>query len=243
VQGDIAAAVAWAQASGLSAGDQPDYMYESAQIAFARVLIAQGRAGEANALLERLRQAAEAGRRNADVIEIMAVQALAQQAAQGADPNRALDTLEQALTLAERQGNIRKLVDEGEPIRSLMIDCRLRIERRAHSATNHDTRRLLVFIDSLLSAFPDFRLQIVDFRLKEEKSTIYNLQSAMVEPLTPRELEVLRLVAAGLSDRQIAEQLVVAQGTVKRHLNNLYGKLGAGSRTQALARAKHHGLL
>jgi LuxR family maltose regulon positive regulatory protein len=242
-QGNIAAAVAWAQASALSADDEPDYVYESAHIAMARVLIAQGHADQANALLERLRQAAEAGGRNADVIEILAVQALAQQVAQGGDPNRALDTLEQALILAERQGNIRKLVDEGEPIRLLIADCRLRIERRANSATSHDTQRLLVFIDSLLSAFPNFRLQIADFRLKEDKSTIYNLQSAMVEPLTPRELEVLRLLAAGRSNQAIADELVVAVGTVKRHVNSLCSKLGVPSRLAAVARARTLGLI
>jgi len=245
-QGNVAAAVAWAQASGLSADDQPDYMIESAQIAFARVLITQGRADQANALLERLRQTAESGGRNADAIEILAVQALAQQVAHGGNPNRALDTLEQALILAERQGNIRKLVDEGEPIRLLIIDCRLQIERRAHSAANHDTRRLRAFIDSLLSAFPkieNLELRIENTSASAPHSQFSILNSQLPEPLTPRELEVLHLVAAGLSDRQIAEQLVVAPGTVKRHLNNLYGKLGAGSRTQALARAKHHGLL
>jgi LuxR family maltose regulon positive regulatory protein len=67
--------------------------------------------------------------------------------------------------------------------------------------------------------------------------------AALIETPTERELEVLRLVAQGMSDRQIAEQLVVTTGTVKRHLNNLYGKLGVHSRTQALARAQELGLL
>jgi LuxR family maltose regulon positive regulatory protein len=65
----------------------------------------------------------------------------------------------------------------------------------------------------------------------------------LVEPLSERELEVLRLIADGLSNAEIAEKLVIAQGTVKRHINNIYGKLGVGSRTQAVAKAREMGLL
>jgi LuxR family maltose regulon positive regulatory protein len=65
----------------------------------------------------------------------------------------------------------------------------------------------------------------------------------MLEPLSERELEVLRLIAAGLSNQEIAGQMVVAVSTIKTHINNLYGKLGARSRTQALVRARELGLL
>jgi LuxR family maltose regulon positive regulatory protein len=82
--------------------------------------------------------------------------------------------------------------------------------------------------------------------LSTEQPQIQNLKSKiqnLAEPLSERELEVLRLVAAGYSDRQIAEELVVVVGTAKRHLNNIYGKLSVHSRTQALARAREFGLL
>jgi LuxR family maltose regulon positive regulatory protein len=69
------------------------------------------------------------------------------------------------------------------------------------------------------------------------------ISSALIEPLSDRELEVLRLVAAGLANAEIAEQLFLAVGTVKRHVFNLYGKLGANSRTSAVARARELGLL
>ena len=64
-----------------------------------------------------------------------------------------------------------------------------------------------------------------------------------MEPLTERELEILRLIDAGLANAEIARRLVIATGTVKRHLNNIYGKLGVESRTQAIARGRELGLL
>ena len=67
--------------------------------------------------------------------------------------------------------------------------------------------------------------------------------SALIEPLTERELEVLRLIAEGLTNRQIAERLSVVVGTVKAHNNSIYGKLGARNRVQALARGRELGLL
>jgi len=65
----------------------------------------------------------------------------------------------------------------------------------------------------------------------------------LVEPLSEREIEVLQLIADGLSNAEIADKLVIAVGTVKRHINNIYGKLGVQSRTQAVARARELGLL
>jgi LuxR family maltose regulon positive regulatory protein len=95
------------------------------------------------------------------------------------------------------------------------------------------------FVEKLLAAFP------LTARHSTTPASIFRKQhsESLVEPLSDREIEVLRLVAAGLSDRQAAEELVVAVGTVKRHLNNAYGKLGVHSRTQALARAAELGLL
>jgi LuxR family maltose regulon positive regulatory protein len=229
-QGNVVAAAAWANASGLSVNDELSYARESAHLALARVLIVQGRSEQASAFLERLRQTAEVSGRLADVIEILAVQAIAQRAAQRSDT--ALSTLKQALVLAEEQGNIRKLVDEGAPMEALL--------REAHARGIAPD-----YIARLLAAFP--AAQSVEHRTQSEEATVLRFalerSNALVEPLTERELEVLLLVAAGLSDRQIAEQLVVVVGTVKRHLNNLYGKLGVRSRTQALARARDLGLL
>jgi LuxR family transcriptional regulator, maltose regulon positive regulatory protein len=92
------------------------------------------------------------------------------------------------------------------------------------------------FIDQLLAAFGELRTAAP----QDPQFSIFNSQ---FEPLTDREIEVLRLLGAGLSDREIAERMIIALGTVKRHLSNLYDKLGVHSRTQALARAAELGLL
>jgi LuxR family maltose regulon positive regulatory protein len=211
--------------------DQLSYVSESVHIALARVLIAQGRADEANELLERLRRSVEAAGRMGELIEILAVQAIAQQTTQRGDPSRTFHTLTQALALAEQQGNIRKLVDEGAPMASLL--------REAHARGIAPT-----YVARLLAAFGKDEGR----RMKDEATSAplhpsSFIAHALVEPLSVREQEVLRLIAAGLSNDAIAQKLVVALSTVKKHINNIYTKLGVESRTQALARARELHLL
>jgi LuxR family maltose regulon positive regulatory protein len=233
-QGNLDAAVRWAAASGLHPDEDLSYLHEAEYLTLARVRIAQGRAGApehlhaALRLLDRLLAAAEAGGRMGSAIEILIVRALALQAR--GDLDAALAALTRALALAAPEGYIRLFVDEGAPMAALL--------REAHARGIAP-----VYVAKLLAAFGDSRLQIADFRSKEEQSTIYNLQSAMVEPLSERELEVLRLIADGHSNQAIADRLVVAVGTVKKHINNIYGKLDVQSRTQALARARELKLL
>jgi LuxR family maltose regulon positive regulatory protein len=126
-------------------------------------------------------------------------------------------------------------VDEGEPMELLIADFRLRIGTQARSATDSASGRLPVYVNKLLAAFPG--------AVGPAQSATSNQLSEMVEPLSERELQVLRLIADGLSNAEIAEKLVIAQGTVKRHINNIYGKLGVQSRTQAVARSRELGLL
>jgi LuxR family maltose regulon positive regulatory protein len=130
------------------------------------------------------------------------------------DEVQALVALRRSLSLAEPEGYIRSFVDEGEPMAHLL--------RRALArgiTPGYASRLLAAFGESPPAA------------------------QALVEPLTARELEVLRLVAGGLSNREIAQQLVVAVSTVKSHINHLYGKLEVKNRTQAVARAQELGLL
>jgi len=104
------------------------------------------------------------------------------------------------------------------------------------------TLRMKEYIHKLLTAFDNLRLTIYDLRLEETQSQIVNRKSEIVNPLveflSERELEILRLIAAGRSNEEIAQTLVIALGTVKKHINNIYGKLGVHSRTQALVQAK-----
>jgi LuxR family maltose regulon positive regulatory protein len=224
-RGNIAAASRWAQERRLSAGDGPEYTREFEHIAAVRVLIArasfqasprEGEIGEALRLLARLLEAAEAARRMGSVIKILALQALAFQA-QG-DVGQALSVLEHALSLAEPEGYVRTFVDEGEPMARL-----LRCALSQGIAPNYVAR--------LLAAFG------------EEVELTFLAMESLIEPLSERELEVLRLVVAGLSNPEIAQELVIAVSTVKSHINHIYGKLGVESRTQAVARAQELGLL
>ncbi len=217
MQGHLAAAVRWTEASGLSAEDEMAYPREREYLTFARVRIGQGHldpAGpflsEALRLLERLREDAEAKARLGSTLEILILQALAF-SAQGKG-TEALTVLQRALTLAEPEGYIRLFVDEGAPMVTLLL--------QAHA------RGILPSYVATLLAACSVHVESAPLRT-----------SPLVEPLTERELEVLRLLVAGLSNQAIAQELIVTVGTVKRHINSIYGKLAVNSRTQAVDRA------
>ncbi len=214
--GDVEAAARWAESAGLRAEDAPSYAREVEYISLARVLVAGGQTAEAARLLARLRAATEAGGRRGRTIEILLLQAQAL-GAQG-DADGALVTLEQALTLAEPEGYVRIFVDEGPGLAAL-----LRAVRARGIAPGY-VGRLLAALDG-------------------PAPPVARAMGALAEPLSERELEVLRLIAAGRSNREIATELFISLNTVKTHVKNLYAKLGAGSRTQAVARATELGLL
>jgi LuxR family maltose regulon positive regulatory protein len=224
-KGDLAAASRWAQEHNLAAHDELDYRREYEHLILASVLIAQNELDQATRLLPRLLKAAESGGRLGRAIEIMALQALAAQA-QG-DGAEALAALERALSLAQPEGYVRTFVDKGESMAQLL--------RQAASrgiAPGHVTRLL-----------NDFETGDERRATEETGSTFILPRSPLVEPLSEREMEVLRLVATGLSNREIADQLVIAVSTVKSHTNTIFGKLDVKSRTQAVARAGELGLL
>jgi LuxR family maltose regulon positive regulatory protein len=102
---------------------------------------------------------------------------------------------------------------------------------------------LLAYIDKLLAAFPDGRSQAGNERAMEDQSQIYNLQSAMVEPLSQRELDVLRLLGTDLSGPDIARELMVSLNTLRTHTKNIYDKLGVNNRRAAVHRAEELKLL
>jgi LuxR family maltose regulon positive regulatory protein len=223
-QGNLNEALRCVREQGLSADDDLSYLREFEHITLARVLIARYKRDrvddsidEAIGLLARLLQAAEAGERIGSVIEILALQACAFEA-QGNIP-LALMYLERALTLAEPEGYLRLFVDEGPAM--------VRLLREAHSrgiAPN--------YVRQLLAAISD---------VEPEKVIPSNSQmpkSELIEPLSERELEVLQLIAEGLTNPEIAARLFLSLNTVKVHTRNIYGKLDAHSRTQAVARAR-----
>jgi LuxR family transcriptional regulator, maltose regulon positive regulatory protein len=230
-QGDTAAAARWTQQRGLRPDDEPGYPQEREYLVLARVLLAQDRPGQALTLLDRLLDQAATGGRIGSVIEIRALQALAHQAS--SDEPAATAALVEALTLSCPQGHVRVFADEGPPMGALLG--RL---VAAHRAKQAPVRRIpLSCLARLVQAF-DGKLNAAA-ALRPELGTV----PALIEPLTGRELEVLRLLAAGKSNQRIAHDLFVALDTVKKHVTHVLGKLGAANRTEAVARARDLGLI
>jgi LuxR family maltose regulon positive regulatory protein len=222
-RGNLKAARTWAEQSGFSLTESELwYMHEREYVTLARVRLAQGREQPSPALLqqifhflERLAQDAEAKARGSSVLELLLVQSLAL-AAQG-ERKAALSVLARAFSLSEPQGYIRLFVDEGAPMRTLLR------EARSRRVAPHAVARLL-------AAFGE-----PEGGSQAGSSTS---ASALIEPLTRREREVLLLLAEGATNYEIASRLVVSTGTVKKYVYHLCGKLGVQSRTQALARAR-----
>jgi LuxR family maltose regulon positive regulatory protein len=223
-QGDLVAAERWATNSGLSL-DDPEAghpgLREEEYLSLARVLDAQSRHTESLSLLARLLHSAEAEGRMGSVIVILTLQSLSFQT-QG-DMTRALTILERALALAEPEGYVRLFVDEGEPVQQLLVAL------DNQPAVEPSLRR---YAQQLLGVFPP-----------PASHSPRPDGDSLLEPLTGRELEVLRLIADGRTNPEIATALVLAVGTVKKHTNNLFGKLGASNRTQAVKRGRDLGLL
>jgi LuxR family maltose regulon positive regulatory protein len=230
--GNVAAAVTWAEASGLYAADAVAFPREAEYLVLARVGIAQaGRPSSGDvfaptlALLDRLLADAVAQARQASVLEILLVQALALRA-QGNGPV-AQAAHGRALTLAAPEGYVRRFLDEGAPLRSLLQD--------VDPATVPPG-----YVPALLAAFAAEPGAGTGGprALGSTRPASPPALAALPEPLSEREQEVLRLIAIGQSNAEIAQTLVIALSTVKTHTNSIFGKLGVTSRTQAVARAR-----
>jgi LuxR family maltose regulon positive regulatory protein len=237
----LASAINWAEAQYLDLERELPYEHQITHLALCRVWIAQRRPDQALRLLERLLSAAEAAGRGGEMVEMLALKALAHQAHY--QPDQALAALTQALLLAEPQGYVRTFVDEGLPMAALLAQSiALRQAQEPRRAQDDPIR---VYSERLLSAFPVEQraasLSVLDappvLRSALERSI------AVVEPLSKRELEVLQLLAQGLSNTEIAEQIYVSPQTVKVHTRNIYGKLGVDNRLRAVTKAKSLGLL
>ncbi len=244
-QGDLAAAERWAEARGLlgeteTLGTHVDqdwvaqHLRKYEMIMLARLRVAQERYAEALELLDTWLPQFEPRERAYSVIIIEIYRALALQGLLRRE--EALSALEHALILAEPEGYARVFLDEGETLRSLIVDFRFWIE--AHLLDVAGRTRLLSYTDRLLSGFAPATRELPT-SIQKRQSPIQNL----VEPLSQRELEILRLIADGLTNQEIADRLVLSLPTVKWHTGNLYGKLGVNSRTQAVARARELGIL
>ena len=214
---ELGAALGWARDRGLSAADDLSYLGEFEHITLARLLLArysteraERSIEEAARLLERLLRAAEAGQRSGTVIEILILQALAHQAR--GDIPAGVVPLQRAVQLAEPEGYIRIFADEGPPMASL-----LRAVAKQGIARNY-VRRLLAAINTAQDSPP--------------------VNSGLIEPLSARELDVLRLLGTDLDGPGMARNLTVSLNTVRTHTRNVYAKLGVNSRRAAVRRAR-----
>jgi LuxR family maltose regulon positive regulatory protein len=228
-QGQLAKASGWVRERILSFDDDLSYLREFEHVTLARILIARYRQGgdkrsiqEAMRLLERLLNAAEAGERTGSVIEILVLQASAHEAL--GDVSRGLETLGRALHLAEPEGYVRMFLDEGPLMAGLLAEATAQ-------------RILPDYTGRLLAAFAK------DVPTSEGASAPASTSQSLLEPLSARELEVLRLIAEGHSNHEIGDQLYLALSTVKGHNRVIFGKLGVQRRTEAVARARELGLL
>jgi LuxR family maltose regulon positive regulatory protein len=223
--GDLEAASRWA--------DEIDDPCELEQMARVRVRLAQGRLEDALQPLDRMAEAAGEGRRTGRLIEILVLQARIHQA-QGRQ-DQALAALGQALTLARPEGYMRLFIDEGAPVGGLLRQAAVQgiAATQGHAVS---------YVGQLLAAVKS-EAEARKRRAPEPLPPAPPAAEPLLDPLTERELEVLRLLAAGLRNKEIAGTLVIAQSTVKQHLKNIYAKLDVHSRTQAVAQARELGLL
>ncbi|HMQ33870.1 MAG TPA: LuxR C-terminal-related transcriptional regulator [Chloroflexaceae bacterium] len=232
--GDVASAAAWDQERRLDPAGHLSYLEELDYLALALLRAAQSRGPEALRLLARLRGLAEAQGRGGSLVEIFALTALAARAS--GDPAGAQAALARALAMAAPEGYLRTFVDLGPPMRELLA------ARLAGPEPPGDAER--ASIGRLLAAFPsEPNVGAVASKAPVRPAALGPQPSALIEPPTPRELEVLGWIGEGLRNEEIAEQLVVGLATVKKHINNLYAKLEVSSRTQALKRARELGLI
>ncbi len=213
-QGQVGEALAWARERGLSADDDPDHLREFEHITLARALLAPGGTRDRSMpaaldFLERLLRSAEHGGRTASVIEILVLQALAVRAT--GDIRAALVPLERALALAEPEGYLRVFADQGPEMAALLEAAGKRDIAPAH-------------VRRLLTAFG---------RSEPSRAS----KQPLAEPLSERELEILRLLGSDLNGPGIARELVVSLNTVRTHTRNIYAKLGVNSRREAVRRA------
>jgi LuxR family transcriptional regulator, maltose regulon positive regulatory protein len=237
-QGNLAQAEQWSEEAGVEVNDEPAYERETDYLMLARLRIAQHRAEEVVGLLERLLVADEAAGRMSNVISDLALLALSHREA--GKTEQALDFLDRLLVLAEPEGYVRVFADEGPPMQALLTTW---LSFPKHQQDYQGTSTSAEYVRKLLAAFPSTEVHpdrsSADTRREEPGPS----QSPLLEPLTTREQDVLELLAAGLTNAEIAARLIVTVGTVKTHIKGIYGKLGVHSRTQAIIRAREIGLL
>jgi len=222
-RGDLAAVAPWAARQQNIMDFGRDAYTAHNGLTLARLFIAQRRYAEALPVLDQILRAAEKVQAMSQVLVALVLEALVFEAQHKTD--LALNVLKRALLLGEPRGYVRSFVDEGAPLGELLRQAAAR-------------GIAIEYVERLLAALKEDQ----DRRERRRHLLAANVQP-LSEPLTDRELEVLRLVSIGLSNEAIAGTLVISIETVKKHLKNIYGKLGVHSRVEAVNRAREVRLL
>jgi LuxR family maltose regulon positive regulatory protein len=221
--GELDRATRWAEELDLTEKHVTPFARERQEVAQARILLAKDQPTATLQRLEPRLQRATAGQRWGHVIEIRLLQALAHQRLH--EEPQALAALSEAVRLGEPEGYIRSFVEEGEAMAALLS--KLREEQRKRGPTP--------YLDRVLAAFPK--------PSQPKRMVQQTLAQSLQEPLSERELQVLKLLAKGASNLEIAQGLVIAVDTVKRHVSHIFAKLGVQNRVQAVRQARKLGLL
>jgi LuxR family transcriptional regulator, maltose regulon positive regulatory protein len=219
-QGNLAAAEHWVQEHH-PGKNGPLILRELEQIVLAKVLLQQGKYEQTLDLLSDMEKSAEEGGRFGKLIEILVLKALACKAKN--DKGQALEALGKALHLGEPEGYIRTFIDAGTPMAEMLFAF-----RQLSTKDSDILPASKEYIAKLLNAFP----------MAQTSGT-----TGLINDLSEREKEILRLMASGMTNKQIAAELFVTAGTVKAHTANIYRKLDAANRTQAIALARELKLL
>jgi LuxR family maltose regulon positive regulatory protein len=228
VQGRVDEATRWTSERRLGPDDLLSYSRERDYLVLSRVLVAQGAHEQALHLLDRLNRRAEPQGRVHSLVQIRTLRALAMQAA--GHHAEAVSELTEALTLGRPLGFIRVFADEGAPAAALLRKVLNPHVRRSAGSMSAQRRQYVNRIQQAMKT---------STRAEHQPSPV----AGLVDELTRRELEVLRLVAAGRHNREIAHDLFVTIDTVKKHTSHILAKLNATSRTHAVARARELGLI
>jgi LuxR family maltose regulon positive regulatory protein len=216
-QNNIEAVTGWAEKYNKSDLDEDfSYLREAEYLSLVRVRIVQKKFDEALTIIDKLRKAAEGAGRIGSLVEIFTLQAILYQAI--GDIQKALDSLERALEIGRSEEYQRVFLDEGAPM----------VELLRHAGSKGIESH---YVSTILAG------------VRQESTLTGHDDQPLIDPLSERELELLQLLADGLSNQEIAERLIIAVGTVKAHTVNIYRKLNVNSRLQAVARARDLGLL
>jgi LuxR family maltose regulon positive regulatory protein len=229
LQGRAGEAAKWAEERGLTEQDEVSYSRERDYLVLARVLLATDEAHRALGIVDRLDALAESQARKGSLIQIRAVRSQALQSV--GDHRGALALLAETLALARPEGYVRVFADQGAPMAALLQSFVRGTHRARGAAMPSRARRHL---NRVVGAFGPAVRRTED---------AVRAGTGPVEPLTDRELEVLRLIAAGMRNRDIARDLVLTLDTVKKHVSHIFAKLGAANRTEAVAQARELGLI